>query len=709
MSLPIAPNQPEQGPSPQGNLVTTPYAVVSFDLEQQLLDDIKLVVNQASGLLTSFSGDGGTVNINWLAQLQALSQASAGATGLFCLFHNPSTSPCSDAANDPSQGGGALLDITAVNALQNLIAGGAASPGVTIPAPLQQAWTLALQATAGERWAQLTACQQAALRDAYVDQRLGSLAISYPSTIGPETILDGLLEWQVSDVSFEIDINRTDVVKQLAITSPNLIHCVIGLPNVSGKAWLVTNPTLLYWEVVGFLGVGCWFLGFGCELLAEAIDVGVFLALNIDYLSLQFGSPQIVTDVWLQPDASQVMWPTASVSISADPEVLVLDVVPSDAGIILGLIVSAVASFTDLLPDLAAAYLTSALQGILQDGGMRFPLAESPITDQFASSEASGLADDYLDAISQENPAYSQTNPSEQMIRAEDQLTYRFRELVPAFPPNFGGSAVPCHLYGGFGISQNYLNLLINQEWAADYFAFGLPPGGNDGISALAAALEAAVPGLQLGEAHLLTAELSPDTSPRLLLTEHDALAGRNYAVAHFDDLRLWLTDGEKGRPATQVIEFRFGAQMPAQVSLGTPSSGQLDIVQINPTRGFDIYYDLASITLDPAVQSVATYGATVAGVTDAALAGLQEIFATLVQAMLARNPAAWIQRQPGDPITLQRYPLGQSSWVVCQLNVARGNLYAQLGLASPVLDILSIIDTLNCDFFKGVLGIPIT
>jgi len=694
VSLPISPNQPEEAPGPLGYLITTPYALMSFELEEQFLDDVKDLSNQASSLLTSFSGDHGTLNINWLDQLQALNQSSNGSIGLFCLLHNPSTSPCSDTPGDPSQGGGALLDTVAVNALQKLLLAGAVNPGVSISAALQQAWTQALQEPSAQRWPALTPCQQAGLRDAYVEQKLGNIAISYPSTIGPNTILDGLLEWQVTDISFEVDINRTQVVTTLAITGPNDVQCVIDLPKVSGKAWLETYPGPTYWIVLAVDAVSCAFLGIGCALLAEAILVGLFLALNIAYLSVDLGSPHVVIDTSLQPDQNQVLWPTPAVSVTANTSVLIVNVVPPNLATIAGLIVSAVASWTNLVPNLIATQLQSQLAGLFHDLGLRFPLAESPVMDQFAGSEASGASNSYLDAISQEDPAYSQLNPSEEMITAEDQLTYRFRSLVtapsspPAFPQQVSADGVdePCHLYAGFGISQNYLNLLINQLWQTGYFRFRLPTTGSDSVAALAAAVESAVPGLHLGDPALLHAQLSPDTSPRLLLTEHDALAGRNYAAVHFDDLRLWLTDGVRGKPASRLIEFRFGAQMPGQIAFGAPSSGQIDITKVNPNRTFDIYYDLTAITLDPAVQSVATYGPAVASVTDAALPALQSTFTALVRGMLVGNQAAWIPRQPGDPITIQRFPLGGDNWIICQLNVARGNLYAQLGLGGTLL-----------------------
>jgi hypothetical protein len=712
VSLPITPNQPEEVPGPLGYLVTTPNALVSLELEQQFLDDVRVLSNQASSLLTSFNGDHGTLTINWLEQLQQLDQSSGGTKGLYCLMHNPSTTPCSDAPGDSSQGGGALLDTVAVNALQKLLLAGAPNPGVTISAALQQAWAQSLQAQKAQRWSTLTLCQQAELRDAYVEQKLGNIAINYPNTIGPNTILDGLLEWRVTDISFEVDINQTEVVTALAITSPNEVQCVIDLPRVAGKAWLDTYPGPTYWIALAVDTVSCAFLGIGCELLAEAVDVGVLLALNIAYLGVNFGSPHIVVDNSLQPDQSQVMWPTPVVSITANATVSVIDAVPPNLGTIVGLIVSAVGSSTNLVPHLIAGQLKNALAGLFHDLGLRFPLAQDPVTDQFADSEASGASNDYLDAISQENPQYSQTNPSEQMITAEDQLTYRFRSLVtassspPAFPQQVSTEVGdrPCHLYAGFGISQNYLNLLINQLWQSNYFVFPLPATGGGGAAGLAAAVESAVPGLHLGDPAKLHAQLSPDTSPRLLLTEHDALAGRNYAVAHFDDLRLWLTDGVRGKPASRLIEFRFGAHMPAQIAFGAPSSGQIDITKANPNRTFDLYYDATTITLDPAVQSVATYGAAVATVTDAALPALQPIFTDLVAGMLVGNQAAWIPRQAGDPVTVQRFPLGGQNWIICQLNVARGNLYAQLGLGGTLLGV--DIQTLTCAEAKIVLAL---
>jgi hypothetical protein len=168
-----------------------------------------------------------------------------------------------------------------------------------------------------------------------VRPRIDKRAQSRPRR-GAHRFPGGLLEWQVTDISFEVDINQTQVVTTLAITGPNEVQCVIDLPKVSGKAWLDTYPGPAYWIVLAADAVSCFWLGAGCGLLTEAIEVGVFLALNIAYLSVDLGSPHIAVDASLQPDQSQIMWPTPAVTVTANASVTVLNAMPPNVGTIVG-------------------------------------------------------------------------------------------------------------------------------------------------------------------------------------------------------------------------------------------------------------------------------------------------------------------------------------------------------------------------------------
>ena len=264
-------------------------------------------------------------------------------------------------------------------------------------------------------------------------------------------------------------------------------------------------------------------------------------------------------------------------------------------------------------------------------------------------------------------------------------------------------------------ISQNYLNLLLNQLWQAGYFSYTMPaPLLAQFVSGIETAANISLAGKKL------QGFISPDTSPRLLLTEHDALAQTGYAIAYFDDLRTCITDGvtagEVAPPGSVIIEFRLGAFMPAHLGFGLPpapgSGNLLDIMRVNPNavgsrppeRSFDIYYDLANITLNPSVQSVAGLGTLAAKVTDAALPALQGEFQSVISGMLATNDAAFIPTLPNTPITQQYYPFSsvsansnatQANWFVTQMLVSRGNLYVQFGLASPLFALN--IATLTC------------
>jgi hypothetical protein len=683
MTLPITPDVPEEGSSDNGCLVATTAVLLSFEFEQAFADDLKFLINQASRRVKQFKGSHGTLTFNWLGQLQAFTQSTND--GLFCLLHNPPAALC-DNSDPTTQGGGALLDILAQNNVQSLCTNGSLG-GLKVSSTLQAAFNQAIMAPPAQRFAQLTPCQQVELRQDYLSQKIGTIDVSYQSTISSSTILHGLLMYSVNNISFEIDINNTQIVQDFTV-GKNDIHLHASLPKFSGKAWLETSPGPTFFEAIAASTVGCLFLGVGCNVVAQVAIVAIFLTAGVDYVTLNLNDPAVDVHVTLKPDAQQRLLPTLVARVTADVKPIILDIPPTFQ-FIADPILSAVFTNNTAALDEISLQLTKKLQGLLSDQGWSFPLPALPVPDQYVQSAASGLASQFLDAISEEDPSFSASVPNVWLISSEDQLTHRFRDIAPQFPAsvnlaNLALGTVPAHFWGGYGISQNYLNLLATSLSQSDGYKLELSQAQ---LQALVVAIGVPVPSSQLNE---LSGHLQPDAPPRIFLTPHDAAAGNGYAQAHFDDLRLCLTIGKRDMPAEQVIEFRFGAQMAAEVAFGSlnSSTNQLDITKSNPTRLLNLYYDLANITLDPAVQSVATLGSTFAAVTDNTLPQLQNVFSALVAGMLV-NDTAWIPRQQGDPGNLQRFPFGNSTWYVCQLLPVRGNLYLQQGIGGIAWTIL--------------------
>ena len=452
--LSIIPVDPEETRgTPQGYLITTSYAPVSLDIEQTLLDDIKTYVNQACSLLTSFRGIGGTFNLNWLDQLKDKRVASNGTQGLYCLLHNPASSPCSNAANDPSQGGGALLDTMALNALQGMQAQSLALQLNVSPA-LLAAWTASLP-NSPQASQPLTPCEWAAVRDAYVEQKLGNIAIPYTNSISGTAL--GLLNWTVSDIAFLIDLFGAPLITDLTISGSNQFTCTLSLPDISGPARFTSSPTAQYFIGLEIGAIACAEFHVGCVLVQEAEEVALFLGLNIASIEIDCTHPTITTTVSLQPDNLLVLRPEVNVAFSPKPTVTITTGTPPFLNTIVFAIISVVLSNANLIQDHVRTSLQKAIQQIIDQANLRFPLAEGPIQDLFQDSAASGLASNYLDAVSEPAIIMSQNNQSEQIIRAEDQLPFRFRDLI-LHPPN-PNLAFPktvnilfqCHLYGGLG------------------------------------------------------------------------------------------------------------------------------------------------------------------------------------------------------------------------------------------------------------------
>src|SRR6202034_4593091 len=101
---------------------------------------------------------------------------------------------------------------------------------------LTAAWQQSLSGIQG-----LSACDQVELYNDYLDQRIGNPSLTYPHTHSG-TIPGGLLEYSVTDVTFEVDINQTQIVQELSITKiptpefptpHNDIHAVISIPKMS--------------------------------------------------------------------------------------------------------------------------------------------------------------------------------------------------------------------------------------------------------------------------------------------------------------------------------------------------------------------------------------------------------------------------------------------------------------------------------------------
>jgi hypothetical protein len=660
-------------------LPSTFAAQVATDTDQVLYDDLRFIINNVFSRLSSFAGSGGTLNVNWLKQWANSSKVVQGQDGLYCLMRDPMDL----SQNPPYLGGNGLLDTLAENkARAAMMNGTITSLGLSIPPALLSQVTMALGQTPNQRFDSMSATAQAQLRELYLTQLLGQFTVTYPTSTPSSTVFYGLMNVELSDIEFTLNINNSQPMTSLNVDN-NAIRTHFALPSVSGDANIARWPTGLYWAVLGASGLACFFLPFLCFLLPFVAAVGAFLLSDYAYVNVEIDNFTADSTISFHPDANQVLRPQAVFNLDGNVTVWYISYIPTGLQQLAGFVYSLVASHTNFVMNTIESDLQGSINGLLTGTlNLSFPPQFGPVPIVGISSSTDGILNDYLylqagiDAaiVGISAPYITQvaSDVETPLIAGRLQSTYD----ASGHPMTRG--------YGGFVISQNILNYYVNSIWRNGAFNYALSAIETKKV------VQSLPASLHLGQA-ILQVHLWPAVTPRTVLTPYGDYKQKTYAATFFDDVRLCLSViDQTGASLGSTLELQFAAEAFTQIGFGAVDMSEnppkLDIIRVNSSF-LDLYFDLTRLRvrlIHSEVQGLQTTGPLFASLTVADLPHLQAAMLMSLRYALNTRDDQFIPSPPGDP-TLQQYPIPGAT-IDFHLKPNRGNIYAWVGITgTPV------------------------
>jgi len=676
------PIQQPNGPTPDSQrtdglqipqcLPSTFGSVVATAVEQQLLEDIRVVINQVIRRLEFFSGSGGNIVINWLEQWSNMPSVAGGRDGLFCLLRDPPT---------PTDGGGrGLLDRLALRQARRAMMDGTIASQIPLdPALLLEVTNVIASKAPSERFDALNSASQVKVRELYLNERMGKVSLTYKDSTKPAKTFYGLTYIQLSNMDFSVTFNdsgqeladRKERLTQLD-TGNNEIKMHLELEHVRGTADVGRWPTERYWLILGIGTVGCFFMPALCELLPAVVDVGIFLLSDYAYARVKLDSPTLDASFDFVPDSFNVLRPHAkSVDINANISVFYVSYIPTGLHQLVSFVVSEYLSATNDVIDEMKSQLQDALEGLFKDTlALRFPPSFGPVPIASLANSTGGAPADHLYLETRLNGGLSGVSPP-YVTQVDPDVHDRLLDARKRF--NFD------RRYAGFCISQNFINQFINSRWRDG--AFNLDFGGTD-LDQISALLKAAFPPPLSQSSKLTAAHLWPAVTPRTVLTPRGQVELGAYATTFFDDLRLCLTS--EGHDHGSTLEIQFAAQAFTQIGFGgiDPNTKELDLGRF--AEGFmDLYFDLEGLEvreIHPEVQGLVTVGNAFSSLDVKSLAALGPLMHFAVRTALASRSDRAIPSDPADRF-FQKYKLPAATLDV-HMFPFRGNLYGWLGLS---------------------------
>ncbi len=697
-------------------------AKVSDLVDEKLLDDIKFLVNTVTKRLNNFSGNNGTLTLDWLNQVEAEANAlEAGAggtstpgTGLFHLLHN-----------DTSTG---VLDSLAKKSIAGLLVSGNNLSDIGLSAGLQATINGIIangSITPQNRFSSLSGPNQDIVIKHYVFNKIGTVSIAYPTSSGTQSFVAGLLNVAVNNIAFNVAINDTPVVSNLNFDGGG-IHLTVNLPDASGSAYLDIWVSSGYWAAVVGAGIACFF-GVGCEFLALLIAVGLLVDSTSGPATIDLQNLSIDAEIGLVPNAVQVLQPKVTMlHLNATVHTTWTPSVSLGLNNLIDDIVSVVADHTSIILNAAQSAIQSKLNSYLdKDLGITYPPKFGPVNltgignnvdfeankfgyvEENLNAGSLGIIDPYVTQID------SVLEPN--ILTLRDKFKVDFEDTEAAMN-GVNGSLLGwatldftsvARYYLGTVLSQNFINYYIYSLWRNGSFNFNFSTVQTHVIYDV---VRAAFPALGLPPFNSkMMAHLWPSVPPRTLFTPAPASTGEYYATTFFDDVRLCFEATEK-----ITIEFSFAAQAYTEIGFGglNSTTGQLDLLKV-ADRVFDIYFDLSHLgvqVINPEVQNFVIPGMQPAINFDyTPLTQMQTLFAQVLKWSLVSRDNSCIPHGTGDPVYLQRYAIGTSNaWgsknagnplaAVFQLLPYKGNLYVSQGLSGLITGILEGTDDLDID-----------
>lgn len=694
-------------------------ALLANLVDEKMLDDIKYIANMISKRLTGFSGSNGNIPITWMDQFKAHADALASGDpggGLYDLLHDEEPTGVSH----PQKLG--MLDKLAISSLSKRLASGDNLSTLSLSATLQAAVNNVIadgSIAPSDRFSSLPVDQQGLLVDAYVFKGIGTIKLSYPSSAGPFSIFYDLLNVKLDDIDFDIKINNTEVFTTFNFDSDS-IHLVINLPDASGKAWVSRWVTGRYLAITAITVIACFLFPFTCFLMDMAILVGIFIGLDLAFVSIDLANLAVDSHIRLVPNASNVLQPDVQLSLDADVSASYISVVPTGIHQILSLIYTIILNATDLVINTLETQLHDKLNDYLKnDLKITYPPDFGPVplvgisnNVEFAANDH-GYVEQALNAglMGVINPYITQidSNVRPNIMILRDQYKAQFTDPVDAF--NASGGLLGwvsadltdvARYYLGTALSQNFINDYIYVLWRQFLFNYNFTPDETNKLFKL---LKLAFPNLSKLTDNQVQARLWPAVPPRTLFTPKPASEGSYYATTFFDDVRICFSFRQDDKKNPDTMEFAFAGQVSTELGFGglNEVTGKLDLLKLND-RVFDIYFDLKTVgvhIIHPEVQYFAYPDIKPSVTFDySPLDLLQDMLRMGLAYSLAKRSNAFIPRNPGDPMYIQRYPLGNDALqVIFSLVPFRGNLYVGKGLsgkATAALQGAADIDTMN-------------
>jgi hypothetical protein len=648
-----------------------------METDQLFYDDVRFLINGICTRLSSFTGSGGTLLVDWLNQWAGSSLVADGCDGLFCVMRDAPKIPTT---YDP--GGRGVLDRLAERQVRAAMVDGSITSKVTMdPSLLAQVTNALLVNPPEQRFDSLSLASQNQLRDLYLNQRMGQFTITYPTSSSPSVTFYGLIGVQLSDIEFTLHIDNTQPLTNLDCDN-NAIRMHIALPSARGDANIGRWPTGLYYLALGASGVICFFVPFLCSLGSALVFAGLFLLSDYAYVRVEIANLTCDATISFQPDSMKVLRPQVALTLNGDVSVWYMSYIPTGLQQLTSFVYSIVGSHTDLVMNTIESQLQNSMNSLFtQTLNLSFPPHFGPVPFTGLSSQTDGKLDDFLylqaglDAgtVGISAPYITQVDPD-----VEAPLLAG-RALFPAIKD---GSSPVFRPYGGFAISQNLINHYINSIWRNGAF--------NYTLTASQATLLRSILSAAMGNRPLprLLMHLWPAVTPRTVLTPN---GGSNYAATFFDDVRLCVSTNENNGEA---LELQFSAEAFTQVGLGAvdPTTNKLDIIRVTDTF-LDLYFDLTRLRvklINPEAESAQVTGTLFAPLTVASLPALEPAMLTALTFALKSRDDQAIPSPTNNPL-LQQYAIPGAT-VDFHLQPGRGNLFAWFGITGVKLSGFSSI-----------------
>ena len=655
-------------------LPSTFAAQIAVETDQVLYDDLRFIINNVFARLSSFSGSGGTLKVDWLTQWANSPAVAHGEDGLYCLMRDPMDL----SQNPPKLGGTGLLDKFAESkARAAMLDGSITSIGLSMPPALLSEVNAALAQPPNQRFDSMSPAAQAQVRELYLTQLLGQFTVTYPASTPSTTAFYGLINVQLSDIEFTLNINNSQPMTGLDVGN-NAIRMHLALPSVSGSANVARWPTDLYWAVLGATGLACIILPFLCVLLPFVAAVGLFLLSDYANVSVEIDNFTVDSTISFQPDANQILRPRADLTLDGDVSVWYMSYIPTGLQQLASFVYSLVGSHTDFVINLIESQLQASINNLLVSSlNLSFPPQFGPVPITGISNSTDGSPDDYLYLQAGLNAALTGiSGPYITQVASDVETPLLAGRLQST---NDANGHPMTRAYGGFAVSQNLINYYINSIWRTGAFNYNLSVAEAKKI-----ALHMPQP-FDPGQA-ILQVHLWPAVTPRTVLTPFGDYKQNTYAATFFDDVRLCLSLVDKaGASLGSTLELQFAAETYTQIGLGAVNMSanppKLDITRANTTF-LDLYFDLTRLRvhlIHPEVQGLQTAGPFFSSLTVANLPELQTVMRLALGYALRTRDDRFIPSPTGDQ-TLQQYPI-PSATIDFHLKPNRGNIYAWVGI----------------------------